>query len=38
VSGGPDGLDPLRELCALAWSGSRDFAECEKALKDLDLN
>jgi FMN phosphatase YigB (HAD superfamily) len=33
-----DGLDRLRELCALVWSGSRDAASCESELKKLDLN
>jgi HAD superfamily hydrolase (TIGR01450 family) len=35
---GPDGLDPLRELCAVAWSGSQPMADCESALSRLDLN
>jgi HAD superfamily hydrolase (TIGR01450 family) len=37
-AGGPDGLDPLRELCAVAWSGAQPLDECERAVPRLDLD
>jgi HAD superfamily hydrolase (TIGR01450 family) len=33
----PDGLDRLRELCALVWSGARDATSFEPDLRELDL-
>jgi hypothetical protein len=32
-----DGLGPLRELCAAAWSGELPEGSYDKALDDLDL-